>query len=85
MLVRVGGAVLVAVGAVVGVSVGVAVPPAANGAPAQVSPWHMSGPVHSFPSSQLTVPCTAVLTQPVAGLHESLVHGLPSSQVLATF
>ena len=48
------------------------------GPPTHVPPLHASVVVQAFPSSQGAV--LLVLTQPVAGLHESAVQVLPSSQ-----
>jgi hypothetical protein len=53
-----------------------------TGVPAwQVPPPQVSPVVHAFPSSQAAA--LFVWTQPVAGLHESSVHGLLSLQVTA--
>jgi hypothetical protein len=46
--------------------------------PTQLPAWHVSFCVHAFPSSQAFV--LLVKTQPVAGLHESVVQTLPSLQ-----
>jgi glyoxylate utilization-related uncharacterized protein len=48
------------------------------GPPTQDPPLHVSAVVHALPSLQATV--LFVCTQPVAGLHESSVHGLLSLQ-----
>ena len=47
----------------------------------QTPPLHASGVVHAFPSLQGAV--LFALTQPIDGLHESLVHTLPSLQFSA--
>jgi hypothetical protein len=47
----------------------------------QVPPVHWSWEVHALPSEHGSV--LLALTQPVAGLQESEVHGLPSSQLTA--
>ena len=49
------------------------------GPPTQVPPLHVSPVVQAFPSLQGSV--LFALTQPVAGLHESFVHALPSLQL----
>ena len=51
---------------------------AALAMPAQLPPLQVSKSVQAFPSSQAEV--LGVLTQPVKGAHEPLVHGLPSLQ-----
>jgi hypothetical protein len=48
---------------------------------AQVPDWQVSGPSQALPSEHEVPFATAVLTQPVAGLQESVVHGLPSLQL----
>jgi hypothetical protein len=53
-----------------------------SGVPAVHVPlWHVSAPLHASPSEQDVPFVTGVATQPVLGLHESVVHGLPSLQV----
>jgi len=49
-----------------------------GGPGAQAPPAHASPTVHASPSSQSAV--LGALTQPLAGSHESSVHGFPSSQ-----
>jgi hypothetical protein len=49
------------------------------GVPTHWPPWHLSV-VHLLPSLHVAV--FGVLTQPVAGLHESLVQGLTSLQLM---
>ncbi len=44
-------------------------------------PLHTSAPLQALPSVQLTPAETGVWVTPVAGLHESAVHTLPSSSV----
>jgi hypothetical protein len=51
------------------------------GPPLHVPPLHTSFVVHALPSLQLAV--LFVKTQPLAGLHESLVHGLLSLHTVA--
>jgi hypothetical protein len=53
-----------------------------GGVPAvQVPDWQVSAPSQASPSEHEVPFVTAVLTQPVAGLQESVVHGLPSLQL----
>jgi hypothetical protein len=53
-----------------------------GGVPAvQLPDWQVSGPSQALPSEHEVPFATAVLTQPVAGLQESVVHGLPSLQL----
>lgn len=48
------------------------------GPAAQLPPMHASGSLHALPSVHAAV--LAMCTQPLAELHESSVHGLPSLQ-----
>jgi hypothetical protein len=53
-----------------------------GGVPAvQVPDWQVSAPSQASPSEHDVPFATAVLTQPVAGLQESVVHGFPSLQL----
>jgi hypothetical protein len=52
-----------------------------GGVPAlQVPDWQVSAPLHALLSEHDVPLATAVFTQPVAGLQESVVHGFPSLQ-----
>ena len=53
----------------------------ASGAPAAHAPdWHVSAPLHALPSEQDVPFATAAFAQPLAALHVSVVHALPSLQ-----
>jgi ABC-type glucose/galactose transport system permease subunit len=55
-----------------------------SGVPAvQVPAWHVSTPLHVFPSLHEVPFASAVLWQPVSGSHVSAVHGLLSLQLSA--
>src|SRR5262245_14660299 len=54
-----------------------------TGVPAWQAPfWHISAPLQALPSLQLVPLATGVCVQPPAALHPSVVHGLPSSQLV---